>query len=280
MSGNNLKRKTPHLLRGQKQDKVGLTPKKGAGFTLMEILVALSIFSLLVVVIINVFLLALSSQRQASFRQKTLASLRFATETIAQQIRTSEIDYSYYGGQIPTTPTNALALIDQNGRKIRYTLASSGINLEIITDGISEKDLLTSDEEVAVLDLDFYIAPLTSPFIEERCNEDSDCQPDSLGCNILAKICQGGDNQGKICASSIDCPGSICISPSFKEGFCRCGNNDQCLTNYCSAESLCLSPEVQPRVTMVLGFQSKGVKPEDIKTIYFQTTVSSRVYKR
>ena len=42
---------TPHLLWGQKQDKVSLTPKKGVGFTLIELLIVVAILSILAAIV-------------------------------------------------------------------------------------------------------------------------------------------------------------------------------------------------------------------------------------
>lgn len=41
-----------------------------------------------------------------------------------------------------------------------------------------------------------------------------------------------------------------------------------------------LVPQGHPRATVVLEFQSVGIRPEEIKRINLQTTVSSRVYKQ
>ncbi|MFA5021903.1 MAG: type II secretion system protein [Patescibacteria group bacterium] len=254
-----------------------------SGFTLIEILVVLGIFSLLVVVIINVFLLALQSQRQTSSRQKSLSNLRYVTETIAQRIRTSEINYSGYDNNIITNPNDKLALIDQAGNKLNYFKEGDSIKFENESSG--EQALITDLSQVKVVNLSFYINPVTDPFTEDRCNEDADCKNSLIslggGCSLLGKICKAGSNKGKPCSSVNDCAGNECYSPEFKVGFCQCSQNADCKTNYCQpSEHLCVPLDRQPLVTMVLGFQSVGTKVEQQKTIYLQTTISSRIYKR
>ncbi|MFA6215779.1 MAG: type II secretion system protein [Patescibacteria group bacterium] len=240
--------------------------RKKSGFTLMEIVVVLALFSLLGVVIINVFLLALNSQRQASARQKTLASLRYATETIARQVRTSEINYAYYAGSIVALPATKLALIDQAGQRVVYSLDSNQrLKLEFLDqqNNLIETSYLTDPREVKVIRLAFYINPVTDPFIDQRCN------------NALTQS---------------SCPGSMLCTVNDSSvgstGFCQCSQPEDCATLNCdliakdSAIKVCLPFNYQPAVTMFLGFQSVGTKPLDQKTIYLQTTVSSRIYKR
>ncbi|OGY53764.1 MAG: hypothetical protein A3A24_02530 [Candidatus Buchananbacteria bacterium RIFCSPLOWO2_01_FULL_46_12] len=253
-----------------------LKPKRNlshiAGFTLLEMLVVVSLFSILVMVITDVYLLSLRSQRQTSMREQTLSSVRYAMETIARSVRTAEINYWYAG--YPTgnstnpnplaTPEDELALIDQNGRSIVYHKSAAGA-LQADIDG--QVYNLTDVNNIDVVNLDFYIGPSLNPFYEERCNQNigpDGCSPTSLGCTV-------------------DNPTDANLS-----GFCRCTENSQCLkTHRCDFtaseildQGLCLPFNEQPRVTIVMGFTSKSPAASDQNLIFLQTTISSRVYKR
>lgn len=247
MSGNSFKKKF-----------FSLPFKKGEGFTLVEMLVVLAVFSVFTVVIVNVFLLSLRAQRQTSLRQETLADLRFVTETIARQIRTSEIDYAAYGVAGVSSPEDELFLIDQNGNNLRYSLFNAEIIFSI-DDGVAPAQVasITNKDQVQVVNLYFYITPITNPFFQEQCND-----------ALTPTGCQG------VISCTVDDPDT-----TFKLGFCQCGGNPDCATGYCN-EGICLPFDQQPRVTMILGFESSGVKLEEQKRIFLQTTVSSRVYKR
>ncbi len=243
----------------------GKKTRKQGGFTLMETLVVLAIFSILGIAIIDVFLLSLNSQRQASYRQKTLANLRYVAETIARRVRTSQIDYDdhSYTGQ-----DQALYLKDSEGdNEFAYYLDKTTGEVKMIAN--NQESSLTDSNEVSITNLTFFIDPVTNPFVEEHCNDSS--QPN--GC-LGTNDCTVEDDSGLT-------------------GFCICNPNSDvqlsCATKYCDDPALggaddslglCLPFNVQPRVTIVLGFQSKGTKAEDQKQIYIQTTVSSRVYKR
>ncbi|OGY42869.1 MAG: hypothetical protein A2729_03065 [Candidatus Buchananbacteria bacterium RIFCSPHIGHO2_01_FULL_39_14] len=232
------------------------------GFSLIEVVVTLGIFSLLSVVIIDVYLLALKSQQQTSLRQQTLANLRYAAETISRQIRNSEIDYNYSYNQDGDSGLNGaeteLALIDQAGNNYIYSL--NGGELYATVNG--QPSPLTEINQVKVLKALFFIEPIKDPFKEERCNaglNPTGCLngPPPISCTLNDSALQ------------------------VRTGFCQCAQNTDCATGFCDlAQGICLPVNEQPRVTMILGFQSAGQRPQDIKTVYLQTTASSRVYKR
>lgn len=233
----------------------------------MEMVVVIAIFSALILIALNVFILALHAQRQTSFRQQVLANLRYVMESMAQKVRTSEIDYQFYlddkiaspDGKI-ANPENVLALINQAGNHLQYSV-KNGVIYQ--SDGQSSF-ALTEPSQVLVTKFDFYISPATNPFAEERCNgaleSNTGCKND-IACTI---------NDSGL---------------SDKPGFCICTEATDCLSNNCEPNeelgvSLCLPFDSQPGVTIVLGFQSVAQRVEEIKTLYLQTTVSSRVYKR
>lgn len=250
---------TPHLftLGKNKNDRAN---KKGEGFTLIEILVVLGIFTVLGLLIVNVFLLSLRSQRQASFRQETLANLRFVMETMAQNIRTSEIDYS-----LDLTPQ--VLNLRSGANRVSYSLQFPGeIVLTTVTTSGSQSGLLTTADDVVVFKMNFFVDPPQDPFTEERCNIDAHCSSSSDGCTI-------NDPDADI--------------KDFRAGFCICSASNECnLTSNCvlnkgpAGQGLCLPFDRQPRVTISLGFNAAGPRASEQPPIYLQTTVSSRIYKR
>ena len=228
-----------------------------SGFTLIEILVVLGLFSILSVVIINVFLLSLRSQRQASFRQKTLASLRYTLEIIARQVRTSEVNYDSF---TYTGDDQSLYLIDQSGNSFIFSLAEIEPGLNEVSMSINgQTSFLTDSSKVNVVSLSFLVNPIINPFIEERCNQDTGptgCFSSSSGCTINDP------------------------TNTYLAGFCGCTTANDCAKTENCFENLCLPINQHPRVTIVLGFESISKKVAEQKLIYLQTTASSRVYKR
>ena len=221
---------------------------KREGFTLVEILVVLGLFTLLGVLIINVFLLSLQAQRQASARQEAVSSIRFVLETMAQEIRTSEIAY-------PLDPSNQVLRLRSGAQ---YSLNTDKIILNV--DG--QIAALNDANEVTVIELHFFVDPPSDPFSEERCNTSADCfLPTSHNCTI----------------------NDLTLQKEFKAGFCRCTTDSDCHPNVgnCNLDAgLCLPFDRQPRVTIVLAFQPVGQTGPESTPVYMQTTVSSRIYKR
>jgi len=131
------------------------------GFTLMEMLVATSIFVLVAVSSLSIYTAALRAS------QKTTALVRIQQETqlimglLAKKIRTSLVDYDYTGYNTPlVNPEDKLALIDLLGDT--YVFKKSGDTLTVSINDSEDKIILA--DYVTLDDLDFYISPTTNPF--------------------------------------------------------------------------------------------------------------------
>ena len=91
------------------------------GFSLMELLVVLGIFSAVVASASDIFMLATRSQRKVFALERTQADARFTMEAIAREVRTGSIDYAHYGDKLQAPgPADELALIDSTGQPIRF----------------------------------------------------------------------------------------------------------------------------------------------------------------
>jgi prepilin-type N-terminal cleavage/methylation domain-containing protein len=254
MLGNSMGHETWNMKHGTLNTKTG--------FTLIEVLVVLGIFTMLGLLITNVFLLSLRAQRQTSYRQETLANLRFVMETMTQNIRTSEIDYS-----LPLDP-NVLNLSFGSNR-YSYSLDSGKIVLTTETETGSNSAPLTSAEDVVVFRMNFFIDPPADPFVEERCNIAADCAGAADECTIEDPEASEKDFKAGFCICNTNNPATI-----------ECAVTKHCVANQTpSGEALCLPFDRQPRVTITLGFNPVG-QQLTAEPLYLETTVSSRVYKR
>ncbi len=145
------------------------------GFTLMEMLVALTIFSTLVVAATNIFMLASRSQRKIFDLETMQASARYTMEAMVREIRTGSIDLAYYAsrGTPLITPDPELALVDSEGDDIRF-FESDENNASYCPDGDSTPCLLVtvganppapiSPKGIKVRSVSFYISPEVDPF--------------------------------------------------------------------------------------------------------------------
>jgi len=187
------------------------------GFTLVEMMVVLAIFSVATVVIIDIFMMASRAERRTLAIQKIQSDARYSLEAMAREIRMDMIDYDYYGGTINEVPSGTLALRDQDDNQIIFKKSSENCPvgttncLVVSVDGGTVWESITTIG-IDILDLKFYIDPTVDPF-----------EPNA--------------------------------------GFTYDSDN-------------------QPRVTIVIVAHGVGGRPDEQQTVYLQTTVSNRIYRR
>ena len=145
------------------------------GFTLLEMLVALTIFSTLVVAATNIFMMSSRTQRKIFDLENMQASARYTMEAMVREVRTGLIDYGYYAsrGSPIATPDHELALIDSEGESIRF-FESSAETVSYCPDQESRPCLLVtvganppapiSPKGIKVRSVSFYVSPEADPF--------------------------------------------------------------------------------------------------------------------
>ncbi len=142
------------------------------GFTLVEILITMAIFTTAMTTVTNIFMLSNRSQRKTQAWQASESDARFAMEVMAQAVRRGRIDYTYYGGTIAANPQTVLALLDNNGASVRFqkVLSASIGALQISQDGgVTWADLTPAG--VSVNNVAFFLAPATDPFADPPAND-------------------------------------------------------------------------------------------------------------
>jgi prepilin-type N-terminal cleavage/methylation domain-containing protein len=190
------------------------------GFTLIEMMVVLAIFSVVTVVIVDIFMMASRAQRRTLAIQRIQSDARYSMEAMAKEIKMDTIDYNFYGGTISDGPQDTLALRDADDNSIIFKKSAENcptgtINCLVVSlDGGTTWASITA-KGINVEDLKFYIGPSKDPF-------------------RLVKI----------------------------------------------GEVYTYETDNQPRVTIVLATKGVGGRAEEQQTVYLQTTVSNRIYRR
>lgn len=188
------------------------------GFTLVEMMVVLAIFSMATVVIVDIFMMASKAQRRTLAIEKVQSDARYSMEAIFREVKMDMIDYGWagYAGGI-TLPEDALALRDADDNSVIFKKSAddcpvgTAACLAVSLDGGLTWASITSEGN-NVEDLKFYIDPAVDPFLM---------------------------NAGHVYDS-----------------------------------------DNQPRVTIALTTKGIGGRAEEQQTIYLQTTVSGRIYRR
>lgn len=181
-----------NFFKKQKNNKYK-KPANQQGFTLMEILVVLAIFSTAVLILSDIFLITQRVQRKVAIIQRAHSDARFAIEAISREARMGIIDYKYYKdkyeGQIPQGSVDELALVDINENKIKFY--KSKPDNENCPEGVDSCLIFSLDtssgerlasitpKEVELIDLQFFITPKKNPFhLDLESGEyDSNIQP-------------------------------------------------------------------------------------------------------
>ncbi len=159
---------------GNKPTTKSQQPKTRPGFTLVEALATMAIFTILMVSVSSIYVQNMRFARQIISRSKLQADARYALETLTRAIRVSDIDYASWGGSLPAQPTTELRLINlRTGdvSRIRldstdaacYNDAKSYPCINVSTDGGATWAPL-SPRGVKIDNLRFYVTPSYDPF--------------------------------------------------------------------------------------------------------------------
>lgn len=219
------------------------------GFTLIEMMVALTIFVVTILVATNVYLLVSDTQQRTLAAQKIMDDVRALFDTIVQEARLGTINYNYYTNNTidlhpdAGVPVEVLAIRSQGGQNIFFRKDSTRAQFcdEIVVgdcDPTSSEWIDITPAGVEVQELQFIITPSADPFVDV----------DPVDCSI-----SGNDDCNLASLDSYRCAG---------DNFCRYysdGNN------------------FQPKVTILIKSKSIASKLIKQSQITMQTTVASRV---
>lgn len=143
--------------------------KSKKGFTLVEMVVVMVVFSLLSVALAGIFVQFFNVEKHGYALQKISSDMRFTLEMITREVRMGNIDYrgsGYYGETVPS-PTNTLAILDNSDTQTLFGLA--GTDCETTNDCYvyvrrNGNDYRITPDDIAVNRLSFYISPDQDPF--------------------------------------------------------------------------------------------------------------------
>ena len=157
--------------------------KDKRGITLMEMVVAVAVFSVVIMMATDLYFVAQQSERKTTAIQKVQSDARYSLEAIAREIRVDKIDYQYYSN-LTNQAEDTLSLFDSDGCRIlfRRSLDSSGIcqgmdsclavGLPPRNNGVCDNNLThivwtsLTPKNIIVDILHFYISPTVDPFAE------------------------------------------------------------------------------------------------------------------
>lgn len=131
-----------------------MTPSITKGYTLIELIVAIGLFSIVMTLAAGAYLLMVSINRQAQGAASGIDNLAFASEVMLRTIRTGTA-YSCGGGNGDcTNGGTTFSVTDQNG--VMQTFTKTGA-------AITENNASLTDPSVTITSLTFYVSGTKKP---------------------------------------------------------------------------------------------------------------------
>jgi len=137
------------------------------GFTLIEAIVAASVFAFVVTSVLGVYISVIQLDRKSRAQRAVAENARFIMDFFAKEVRNGVINYSSPGWVV----SNHNDLYVQNQANIVEHFSLNGSDI-VFTKGSSSTNLNSSGVKVA--SLAFYVAPIGEPYIS-GCSTASTC---------------------------------------------------------------------------------------------------------
>ena len=138
-----------------------------SGFTLMEVIVSMSIFVLVVTASLSIYSATLRAGQKTTTLIRIQQEAQIIMSLLAKKIRMSRVNYSYTGYSSISNPEETLALIDLLDDEYYFKNIDSALAVAI-NPGDPEDDEdynMIPASNVSITDLEFYISPTSNPFL-------------------------------------------------------------------------------------------------------------------
>jgi type II secretory pathway pseudopilin PulG len=227
--------------------------KSGAGFTLMEIVVATTIFVVVMTGVLSLFNYTLKINRRSEALRQATQGMRGFVEFIVKEIRNGKIDYGVVSGSVDSS-TGAIgpcALPTTSGINFNDSYSLQDNKLKLINpDGQNEC---------------IYFADSTSPV------------PNYVGAGVFAAPTFNGSNAYTLVLEKKGFTAQVVNPPNF-----RIERLSFFIRPTCDPQVSCVSysnsyPKVQPFVTLLIKFVVKLPTGEQVP-ISYQTSISTNNY--
>lgn len=218
--------------------------KNSAGFTIMEIVVATTVFAIVTSSMLSLFNYTLKiNRRSEALRQATQGARNFV-EDLAKEVRNGQINYGIIGGQTksstwPLGPCNVAA----PGATVPNTYTATDNRLAIITSEGDEKCFYLGNQTGTYVGNAIYASAAGTLVVKKN----------SLAAQIITPQNYKIENLAFLIRPLCDPHSPKCASYG---------------TSY---------PRIQPTVTIIIKF-SVRLSTGEVSSLFYQTTVSSQKY--
>ncbi|PIS40707.1 MAG: hypothetical protein COT26_01875 [Candidatus Kerfeldbacteria bacterium CG08_land_8_20_14_0_20_43_14] len=258
--------------------------KSGAGFTLIEVIVATAVFSMAMVLATTVFVVFIQQQRRTITQQEMQNDARSVIEEIAQKLREGVADYAYYSynfagvsqklfSPLSGSDNDCLVIrdalnvqfyyrLDFNAKKIqKYSPATPGI---VACNTISANNWVDITPASLTIDgFSIFISPSQNPFLGNNykaCGTVGSAGPPVVQPTPIDADCANPADWGTYCAKA--------------DGTCAYQRGYSC---YCTPQRFGDVVPLHPKVTFSLTVSRMSNQLTLSET--YQTTITSRIFK-
>ncbi|MBU1075149.1 prepilin-type N-terminal cleavage/methylation domain-containing protein [Patescibacteria group bacterium] len=247
-------------MNGKKENLIS----KQDGFSLMEMVVVLAVFSMTALMAVDLFVTITNVQRQVRNLQAVQSDARFAMESMVREVKTGTIDYEFYRGYCRGGS-------EEDGND--YSLCTSDFDCTVggeclvvdLSDGPTDI-LVTRDHENNQI-----LYRLNGDAIEVCSNR-----------SLYRARCAYGANWQTVTPEKVKMTEMAMYIFPFSDPYSTktsCTVHEDCDSGICDTDTnFCEIPDFQPMVTIVL--ESEAGKDEDQEKINLQTTATSMIYRR
>lgn len=157
--------------------------KQKKGFTLVELLVAMTIFVAFIGILIGSYTSIVRAQREANEYRIMYSEARQVFETLVFNLRDGMVDYAAYTGSVVSgQPLSELTLISKDASrrtKINYNNGTGKVSIEqgrlqpdtrpcINAAYLFDAPVVLNSDELKVTDFKVYVAPVIDPYALEN----------------------------------------------------------------------------------------------------------------
>ncbi|MFH0853648.1 MAG: type II secretion system protein [bacterium] len=259
------------------------------GFTLMEIVLVLGIFSTSLLLVMNIFTTSANLQRRTLLSQRLTRDARYTMETMARSVRMGTVDYDFYKGRTdyisieqvyflnnPVDPLHVLALLDQDGNRTIIRRRSLNPEFDPWGKNVSDDNNLPElgDKVEICLETSICVTPNYGGNKNE-CNSNLDCAESEsceLSCNFYQSWSDITPDNVRLTGGS-QYPGE----PYGLKFFIIPEEDPFRISDPIEGEYAAYK---QPFVRINLVTKGLGDSEDERKTNYIQTAIGSRYYGR
>lgn len=141
-------------------------PHKNAGFSLIELLVAMALFLTVILITTDIFVSVTQRQKVTLDYERALNEFRYNLTFIEKVARTNEINFDFYVGGVDV-PEEQLIMKDKDGKFFLFYLSENGCAedvdqcLHYFYEGQADKVL--SSKALGIDFINYYIKPSGNP---------------------------------------------------------------------------------------------------------------------